>query len=691
MSKIVIGDRVSDLTKLDSHRAGDPVDQFREAIAQAGLLAPESIVLDGKIHRFRSDVTHKSKSGWYIGFGDGIVAGSFGCWRQGIESTFCAKIDRKLTAQEYAENQRRLAIARRARDEARERDKEFGAATALSVWEAAGEANADHPYLQRKGIQAHGAKVTGDGKLALPLYNVEGELCSIQYIDADGQKLFHRHGEARGACWLLGSIHASGPIYIAEGFASAATVHEYTGHPTIVAYSAANIVNVARSTRERVGKTREIVIVADNDAINAQGYRTGQRYAEQAARDYGCRCVIPPHEGTDINDFRQSGGDLSELLDPPDDKWLISADEFCREPEPIRWLVKGWIQRGALHVIHGAPGSGKTFVTLHAAMTMATGGGNWFGQRVKPARVACLVGEGHQGLKARIALWRQHHDRAGDCNMWVSKAGVALDTPQGYQFAATSLRQISSPLDVIIIDTLHRHFEGNENSAQDAARLLSACSAFQQEFGCAVILVHHPGNDEAAQQRMRGSSAFRGAIDHEISVRNPKNGKPIEISQLKAKDSEPQSPKYCTLEQYEVSGWYEESDEDGVTPVQITSCVCVEASAPTTATYVSDIEHYKRTLHGAWICSGMTLNDARMPTVSTAAIVEYLVGFGGQKRSAAMAHISPSNIKGLVGTLFAAQIVRVINNGSAISVIDGAFAASLLLSKGRSDRAVGID
>ncbi|WP_089724698.1 hypothetical protein [Candidatus Thiosymbion oneisti] len=81
----------------------DAVSAFGDAIASAGLLAPETIEADGRLHRYPTDGKHGDDAGWYILHSDGIPAGAFGCWREGIGQTWRADIGRKLTdAEEFA-------------------------------------------------------------------------------------------------------------------------------------------------------------------------------------------------------------------------------------------------------------------------------------------------------------------------------------------------------------------------------------------------------------------------------------------------------------------------------------------------------------------------------------------------------------------------------------------------------------
>ena len=57
------------------------VKEFREAIRSAGLEPLHEVIADGKIHRFATNDNRGDDAGWYIFYGDGIPAGSFGDWR----------------------------------------------------------------------------------------------------------------------------------------------------------------------------------------------------------------------------------------------------------------------------------------------------------------------------------------------------------------------------------------------------------------------------------------------------------------------------------------------------------------------------------------------------------------------------------------------------------------------------------
>jgi phage/plasmid primase-like uncharacterized protein len=211
-----------------------PEDQLKDAMLGAGLKPPETIYLDGKVHRFNSGTKGEKghdKPGWYIAFNDGVPAGRFGCWRSGVELTWKAEIGRSLTPVEEMAQSRRLSEAKTQRDAEQAKTREVAAQTVEIIWSEGSAASPEHPYLAKKKIAPHGARVTGDGRLMVPLFNEDGELSSIQYIAGDGDKKYHPGGATGSMFWLLGSMDNADTLYIAEGFATAATIAEVTGKP----------------------------------------------------------------------------------------------------------------------------------------------------------------------------------------------------------------------------------------------------------------------------------------------------------------------------------------------------------------------------------------------------------------------------------------------------------------------------
>lgn len=646
-----------------------PEVQLIDAIRAAGLEPPEHIQMDGKIHRFKSGTKgspgHSDKPGWYLVFGDGIPAGRFGCWRAGIEVTWRAEIGRKLTQTEEMTHARRIAEAQKLRDAELERQRQTASETVEIIWVNGGAADPEHPYLKRKGIQTHGARTTGDGRLMVPLYDADGSISSLQYIDKDGGKLYHPGGQTGGKFWMLGTMDEPGTLYVAEGFATAATIHETTNRPVVIAYSASNLVPVTGTLREMYGATQELVIVADNDKSGV-----GQRYAEQACAKHGARMVMPSEPG-DANDYAQAGNDLAGLLAPAADDWLIRADDFSAQPAPISWLVKRWIQDNALVMVHGPSGGGKTFVVLDWCLRIASDIQDWCGHKVRPGNVVYLAGEGHHGLRGRIAAWKHQH-KPTSINMWLSKHGCDLNTPAGYHKVAEHIRMLPETPKVIVVDTLHRFLSGDENSAQDAKTMLDACGNLMQEFGCSVILVHHTGVSEEAQHRARGSSAWRGALDIEISVIPAGPNNPMQLVQRKSKDAEIAKPIFLDLQQVTIPGWYDEDNQ------AVTSAVVIESAAPAAPSKKdSKIEGFRKVWENAWWASGAEdLGGA--PYLTRSALKDKLAQDGNAERTIRNM-INPSYTDKLIGAMLQAGMIEATEHGWI--VVDEAQSGAMMMRK----------
>lgn len=649
-------------------RVEPPETQLMDAMIRAGLHAPDQIILDGNLHRFASGTKgrpgHGDKSGWYVAYGDGVPAGAFGCWRSGIEVTWKADVGRQLTMQEHLAQLKRLEEAKRRRDAERQKAQEVAANSVEIIWSNGVGAAPDHPYLQRKGIGAHGARVTGDGRLMVPLFNAEGKLCSLQYIDADGEKRYHAGGETGGAYWWIGAMEEGRTIYLAEGFATAATIHEMTGQPVVVSYSASNLVTVAGMLREQV--KAPIVIVADHDASGV-----GQRYAEQASAKHGVRFVVPPIQG-DANDYRAAGHDLAALLSPPATDWLIPADTFSEAPAPLRWQIKRWIQAEALIMVHGPSGGGKTFLVLDWVCSMAGQLPQWFGHKIHPGAVVYLAGEGHHGLRGRVAAWKHHH-QVKSLSMWLSREGCDLNTPEGYMRVVDNVRSLPQRPVLIVVDTLHRFLDGDENSAQDAKTMLDACGNLMREFSCSVLLVHHTGVSDEAQHRARGSSAWRGALDIEISVVPAKDDDPMQIIQRKSKDAELAPALTARLHTVEIPGWF---DEDGEA---VSSAVLVSAEGEAVAAQRNKgLEKHRRMFENAWWFGGAKV-ECDSPYLARADLMRYLMEKLEMKEASAKLYCKPAAKGKVIAELILSEMIAQVEGGWL--VVDQVQASAMMLRR----------
>ena len=276
--------------------------KFIDAIKLSGLIPPENIEPDDKLHRFPSNGKLNGDSGWYIFHNNGVPAGAFGDWRIGLSETWCADIGRPLTAQEKASHKAAVAAARKLAEAENAKRRADAAKKAVDIWKRARPAPADHVYLLKKKITAHGARVH-NGDLVIPLFD-GANLTSLQFIKATGEKRFLAGGRVSDCCFVIGQPVKV--ICICEGFATGATISATTGYATTVAFSAGNLVSVAKTMRRQFPDLK-IILCADDD--NRTEGNPGLTKATEAARAIGGFLAIPgfvgdrPEDFSDFNDM----------------------------------------------------------------------------------------------------------------------------------------------------------------------------------------------------------------------------------------------------------------------------------------------------------------------------------------------------------------------------------------------------
>lgn len=288
------------------------IEQFRSAMQEAGLATDVQIVGDGALHRIHVDGDKRgARNGWYVLHSDGVPAGVFGSWKTGQSTTWRAEIGRSLTLGERAEHAAQMQAARASRIAADAERHISARRRAVSLWTSASERpKAKHPYLIAKGVRAHGLRQLRE-QLLVPVRDTSGELHGLQFIGADGGKKFLTGTAKAGCFYLLGSRpDASGAILaIAEGFATAATVHEATGWAAAVSFDAGNLRPAALALRSRYPAAC-IVVAADND--RATSGNPGLTKGRDAARAAGGIVIAPAfaagEAGTDWNDYQQRYG-----------------------------------------------------------------------------------------------------------------------------------------------------------------------------------------------------------------------------------------------------------------------------------------------------------------------------------------------------------------------------------------------
>ncbi|EBM8610441.1 DNA primase, partial [Salmonella enterica] len=218
-----------------------------------------------------------------------------------------------------------------------EADRKAAAALAVRLMEKTRPASGN-AYLTRKGFPGHecvmltathktGGVTFRAGDMVVPLYDNAGALVNVQLINSDGLKRTLKGGAVKGTCHIIGGQKQAGKrLWIAEGYATALTVHHLTGETVMVALSSVNLLSLASLARQK-HPACQIVLAADRD-LNGNGQ------SKAAAAADACEGVValPPVFG-DWNDaFMQKGEEATrkaiyDAIRPPADSPFTTMSE----------------------------------------------------------------------------------------------------------------------------------------------------------------------------------------------------------------------------------------------------------------------------------------------------------------------------------------------------------------------------
>lgn len=531
-----------------------PAEQFRQAAAERGLLIPDDMTI-GKIQRCA--ILGRAKGnldGAFLFYPDGLAAGGFQNHADGRDwENWHADLGRPLNQQEVSSFHERVEAAKVLRDAEEAQLRAAAADRAQKTWEKATPCEY-HPYLATKGIRSHGLRVLGD-KLVMPFYTPSGSLSTVQTITATGSKLWQKDGRKRGCFYLLGQV-ADGPVCVAEGYATAASIHEATGYPVACAGDAGNLVHVAKALRLTYPRT-EIVICADDDLSGV-----GKAKAQDAAKAVNGRVALPdwgdsrPDGATDFNDLARARGleavkscivQTAPKVTPNRlDSLRWSAIRNLAIPETV-WHWDPYFPEIPFGLLVSLPGHGKSILMIQLAVAIATGLPLFGFATGTPGSVVIVALEDskktlHKRLAAAVgsygAAFAEEHHRLLDANLRIqyrSENPLAYESPEAHDMALTGLREeiiaeaqtCEAPLKITFIDTFNNVHGGDENSASETRPILAAIYALHTRLGCSVWALHHvkkvgtarnapPLVERLDPDLSRGSGAILGGLRAQV-------------------------------------------------------------------------------------------------------------------------------------------------------------------------------
>lgn len=199
------------------------------------------------------------------------------------------------------------------------------------------------------------------------------------------------------------------------------------------------------------------------------------------------------------------------------DAHVVLVDAASVESKPVRWLWPEWIARGKLHVIAGAPGTGKTTAALAWAACITACKpfpSGW--KPTTPGRVLIWSGEDDMGdtLKPRLIA------AGADLSRVQFVRGVedrgekrAFDPARDVPMLAAALAGVDD-VRMIVIDPLVSAVSGDSHKNAEVRRSLAPLVDLAQRMDAALIGITHYSKGTQGREpleRVSGSLAF-GAL-----------------------------------------------------------------------------------------------------------------------------------------------------------------------------------
>lgn len=197
-----------------------------------------------------------------------------------------------------------------------------------------------------------------------------------------------------------------------------------------------------------------------------------------------------------------------------------------------QWLVDGLIPSQAITILSGAPTSCKTWIMLEIATCVAQGKDLFDRFPTKQTGVLIIDEEsGERLLQDRFRTLRTLKDLPIYC---LSMCGRKISTSYVEEIIKWCQE---NKVSLIMIDSLVRIHDGDENAARDIAKLFGLIRKFTVA-DLSVLIAHHnrkSNNRDVGPQQMRGSSDILASIDCQIAVNRPHRNELLTMEQTKCR------------------------------------------------------------------------------------------------------------------------------------------------------------
>lgn len=371
-------------------------------------------------------------------------------------------------------------------------------------------------------------QVTWSGRPALR-YRTPIGIDRIKFIDEQRPKYgWVKSGGHAHWYGLSEALQLGGPLYIVNGEPSVWACHQEGVAAVCICAGEGTAPTAALVAELQAAGIVDVRVVFDlDDKGSAGAFKTVTML--EAGGVHAIALELPAHLGAggDVDDLhRWEGAGLAAALaqlpalqftaaaattaapaPAPPIRKLLHASELGMLPKP-KWLIPGILPTNKISLIFGRPGSGKSFVNLDIALTVA-----------QYAPVVYLAAEDAEDYQDRIPAWcAQHGLGPGQLYFWPEP--VNLLNPDSVTAFIAEVAPIGPAL--IVADTLANCMVGgDENSTQDMGIAIDAFHQIRRATEAAILICHHTGWND---QHERGNSSLRGASRVVIKLSQSEDG-----------------------------------------------------------------------------------------------------------------------------------------------------------------------
>ena len=261
----------------------------------------------------------------------------------------------------------------------------------------------------------------------------------------------------------------------------------------------------------------------------------------------------------DVTDWFSHGGTVEKLRDQvkaakeyeqmtlKPTHTIFTYDDILQMPPP-RWLVSNYLLENSTAMLIGPSGSYKSFAALDLSLCIATGM-DYHSNRVHPADVLYVAGEGSGGYRARIGAWKEHYKKNIN-QFYLLPNPLDFMKEEVVDSIIEDIDILKLNLGLFVVDTLARCNSGEENSASDMSKFINNLDRIRIHTGCTILIVHHTGKN--ASLGARGSSSIYAAMDTSLEI--AKQEMIMTVTCDKQKDAPPFEQQQFTMQEINFLG-----------------------------------------------------------------------------------------------------------------------------------------